>query len=104
MDVRRSLRAAAPFEDLALRARLDWPGGGAMVRLHVAVSAEGNARPVEVVEALWDADVAAGTDFARLALWAASDAAARVDPLDVPALRRRPPAAGGVGLAAPPAP
>jgi radical SAM-linked protein len=103
VDVRRSLRAVGAFEDLALRERLDWPGDGALVRFAVAISAEGNARPAEVIEALWDADVAAGADFARLALWASSDGGARVDPLDAPALRRRAPAAAEVGLAASPA-
>jgi radical SAM family uncharacterized protein/radical SAM-linked protein len=103
VDVRRSLRAAALFEDAALRERLDWEDGGALVRLRVAVSAEGNARPGEVIEALWGEDVAARTDFARIALWASSDAGTRVDPLDVPALRRRSPAGGGMGIAAPPA-
>jgi radical SAM-linked protein len=83
IDVRQSLRSLAGFEDVAVRARLDWPSG-ALVRFAVSVSHEGSARPVEVVRALWGEETAAGTDFARLALRATEDA----DPMHLDVLRR----------------
>jgi radical SAM family uncharacterized protein/radical SAM-linked protein len=92
VDVRRSLRAIAGFDDGLLRRRLDWDGGP-LVRFRVAVSHEGSARPVEVLTALFGADVAAAADVARVGLWAIDDAGAAVDPLDLEAVRRRPPGA-----------
>jgi radical SAM-linked protein len=95
IDVRRSLLAVTAFEDDALRARLDWPTGS-LVRFGVKVSHEGSARPSEIARVLFDEEMAAGTELARLAIWAsqaelpgeAEDAA--VDPLHVALLRRRP--------------
>jgi radical SAM-linked protein len=83
IDVRRSLESLAPFEDAAVRDRLDWQTGR-LVRFAVGVSHEGSARPVEVVRALFGEDVAARADFARLAL-RASEAA---DPMHLEHLRR----------------
>jgi radical SAM-linked protein len=94
IDVRRSLGAVRAFDDAEARRRLDWPKG-ALVRFSVSVSHEGSARPTEVMRALFGDDVAAGTELARLALWArgAGDAGAVIDPLDLAALRARPPEA-----------
>jgi radical SAM family uncharacterized protein/radical SAM-linked protein len=83
IDVRRSLQSLAAFDDATARARLDWQEGR-LVRFNVGVSHEGSARPVEVARALFGEDVAARTDFARLALHA-SEAA---DPMHLEHLRR----------------
>jgi radical SAM family uncharacterized protein/radical SAM-linked protein len=130
VDVRKSLRVVAGFEDESVRRRLDWPDG-ALVRFRVAVSHEGSARPGEVLAALFDPETAARAELARLGLWAVDDggpleplevtsetpaeatgrAASRpgsIDPLDVDRLRRRPPGAAEAGApardAAPPIP
>jgi radical SAM family uncharacterized protein/radical SAM-linked protein len=90
VEVRKSLLFAlpeAPTLDPSVRARLDWPTG-ALVRFGVSVSQEGSARPVEVVRALFGEDVAAGTELARLALWASEAGDAAVDPLRLEVLRR----------------
>jgi len=87
VDVRRSLRRLALFEDASVRRRLGWEEG-AMVAFGVSVTNEGSARPAEVVTALFGAEVAAAADLARLALWGDDG----VDPLRVADLRRR---AGG---------
>jgi hypothetical protein len=51
----------------------------------VVVSALGSARPVEVVEALYDQTVARQAPIARLGLWAAAESASRfADPLEEP--------------------
>jgi radical SAM family uncharacterized protein/radical SAM-linked protein len=105
VDVRRSLGAIAAHEPSAdVRRRLDWATGD-VVRFRVAVSHEGSARPVEVVRALYGEDVAARTELARLALWAAgegdrSDAGA-VDPMRVDVLRHRAASVDVVAGAAP---
>ena len=93
IDVRRSLLAVASLEDPAVRAALDWPDG-ALLRFRVAVSAEGSARPSEVVTALFGEAIAARTELARLAIWSSRggdgvSAASLVDPLDLEALRQR---------------
>ena len=61
---------------------------GALLSFAVTVSQEGSARPVEVIESLFGAEVAADTDLARRALWA-EQAQDRIDPLHMPALRAR---------------
>src|SRR5207302_1378524 len=85
VDVRRTLRSFEPCEDAALGRPFDWPAAetsGRTVRFRVAISAEGGARPREIIDALAGDGAAAETDFARLALYA--DGA--VDPLHVAAL------------------
>ena len=108
IDVRKSLRSVATFEDEEIRRRLDWPDG-ALIRFRVAVSHEGSARPIEVLTALFDAELAPRAELARLALWgregAATDGAladagsgvdARlIDPLDLSRLRHHPALAVG---------
>ncbi len=91
VDVRKSLRSIELFDDDRARERLDWPDG-ALVRFRVAVSHEGSARPIEVLSALFGADVAPRAEIARLGLWAPGS----VDPLDVDSLRRQPAAAAPV--------
>jgi len=44
------------------------------------VSAEGSARPIEVVAGLYGPEIAAQADLARVALWAEH----RIDPLQAP--------------------
>jgi hypothetical protein len=71
-----------------LRDRLGWTAASVdnVVCFGVVVSALGSARPIEVVEALYDASVVGRTSLARLGLWAArkSDAVAVfLDPLAV---------------------
>jgi radical SAM-linked protein len=94
IDVRKSLGTVASFDDAVVRERLDWPTG-ALVRFGVSVSHEGSARPLEVARALFGEDVAAGTELARLALWArdgeGDGADVRIDPLHVEVLRQRTP-------------
>jgi radical SAM family uncharacterized protein/radical SAM-linked protein len=87
IDVRRSLETLVPFDEAPaeVRARLEWPRGtDRLVRFAVSVSHEGSARPIEVVRALWGEDVAARTDFARLALRGTEDA----DPMHLDLFRR----------------
>jgi radical SAM family uncharacterized protein/radical SAM-linked protein len=107
VDVRRSLLALEPLEDPALMRRLDWEPG-ALLRFELAVSAEGSARPSEVVTALAGAEAAEAADFVRIALWGAAEAAgapATVDPMHVALLRRgRPAGAAADGEAAAGAP
>jgi radical SAM family uncharacterized protein/radical SAM-linked protein len=75
VDVRKTLRTFgaadgdpnSPRSDL--RERLGWTEGG-LVSFSVAVSAEGSARPIEVIAGLYAPEVAAETDLARVALWA----------------------------------
>jgi radical SAM family uncharacterized protein/radical SAM-linked protein len=84
VDVRRTLRSLALREDAEIRRRLGF-GDGALVSFSVSVSQEGNARPIEVLTALYGVEVAQATDLARLALWGED----RADPLRVPELRRQ---------------
>ncbi|MES1172355.1 MAG: TIGR03960 family B12-binding radical SAM protein [Bacteroidota bacterium] len=131
IDVRRAVSVldavtadAAGVE--AKRRRLDWfpPDGGHhdFLCFQLAVSAEGSAKPVEVVEGLLGAEVALGTSIARVGLWALGDAdadvsagadagaaggGALVDPLDIDTLRQQvlaalPVAADGQAAAASP--
>ena len=64
VDVRKSLRSIERFEDERVRARLDW-ADGELVRFRVTVSHEGSARPIEVLSALFGADVAPRAEIAR---------------------------------------
>jgi radical SAM-linked protein len=84
VDVRRTLRTLALREDAEVRRRLGWTDGS-LISFSVSVSHEGSARPIEVLTALYGADVAAETDLARLALWGDD----RIDPLRVADLARR---------------
>jgi radical SAM family uncharacterized protein/radical SAM-linked protein len=82
VDVRKTLRSielvdgAAGISGSHLRQRLGW-ADGALISFAVAVSAEGSARPIEVIAGLYGPEVAAQTDLARLALWGEH----RTDPL-----------------------
>jgi radical SAM family uncharacterized protein/radical SAM-linked protein len=87
VDVRKTLRTLVAVEPsrrvngasaFDLRRRLGWTDG-ALVSFAVSVSAEGSARPVEVIAGLFGPEVAAQTDLARVALWAEY----RIDPLHV---------------------
>jgi radical SAM family uncharacterized protein/radical SAM-linked protein len=87
VDVRKTLRSfgalgsntrANGMSVSELRQRLGWIDGR-LVSFAVSVSAEGSARPVEVIAGLYGPEVAAETDLARLALWAEH----RIDPLRV---------------------
>ncbi len=82
VDVRRSLRSMRRLDDAAIRGRLDWPDGEA-VAFGIAVSQDGSARPVEVIEALFGSAIAADVELARLALYAEGGR----DPLQLPELR-----------------
>jgi radical SAM family uncharacterized protein/radical SAM-linked protein len=102
IDVRRAvveLREVAPSTAATnARARLEWDGPGdadcTLIRFQLAVSAEGSAKPSEVIQGLWGVEVAADAALARVGLWAlddgvvdAHDVAALIDPLDVARLR-----------------
>ncbi len=87
VDVRKTLRSFVAVEASGrvngvsafdLRRRLGWTGGG-LVSFAVAVSAEGSARPIEVMAGLYGPEIAAQTDLARVALWAEH----HIDPLHV---------------------
>jgi radical SAM-linked protein len=89
VDVRRSLlgvgRGAARAAEV-----FGWPAAQTLV-FSVAISAEGNARPAEILEALIGADLAGEADVARLALWSGGrdgQHEQRIDPLDLLELRR----------------
>ncbi len=90
VDVRKTLRSLAAFEDADARRRLGWTDG-AMISFSVSTSNEGSARPSEVVAALYGAEVAAETDLARLGLWGegGTGESGRTDPLHQPALPGR---------------
>ena len=59
----------------------------ALVRFQLAVTTEGSAKPIEVVEALWGPEVAARAAIARVGLWAADSDRLR-DPLGAPLATR----------------
>ena len=61
----------------------------ALVRFVSSVSAEGGAKPTEIIESLWGAAIAADTSFARVSLFATENDR-DVDPLDLVPLRRPP--------------
>ncbi|HEX2658396.1 MAG TPA: TIGR03936 family radical SAM-associated protein, partial [Polyangia bacterium] len=96
VDVRKavlSLRLVTPGspEDLRGRERLGWnePADADcdICAFELIVSTEAGAKPREVVEAVWGAEVVAETAFARVALWS-DDGERRLDPLDCEALRK----------------
>jgi radical SAM family uncharacterized protein/radical SAM-linked protein len=106
VDVRRSLLdVGRPDAGVAARlgAQLGW-GPEAILSFSVSVSAEGSARPIEVIEALLDKDAAGAAEFARLGLAAAGGAGAVdwIDPLDLVALRALPLPSQGRGAVEPP--
>jgi len=87
VDVRKTLRSFVAVETSSrvngasafdLRRRLGWTDGE-LVSFSVAVSAEGSARPIEVIGGLYGPEIAAQTDLARVALWAEH----HIDPLHV---------------------
>jgi radical SAM family uncharacterized protein len=110
VDVRRSLLsvAAGAGDDAA---RLEQQLGYApeqVLTFAIAISTEGSARPVEVLEALAGEAAAAGADIARLGLVAAAAPAAPGaaateprDPLDLAGLRVRPSGAAAARAAGP---
>jgi radical SAM family uncharacterized protein/radical SAM-linked protein len=96
IDVRRALVSmatpvAGALETKRVCRQLEWDLSGEseadLVRFHLAVSAEGSAKPIEVIESLWGLDVAAQTSIARVALWGV-DADRLIDPLDADSLRQ----------------
>jgi len=114
VELRQSLRALSAVvpgspEDVSGRARLLWNEPADLERELVAfqlgISTDGSAKPGEVIAGLWGDAVAADTDCARVALWAA-DGDRLIDPLDTAALRQSPRGApdvvSGRALAGPP--
>jgi radical SAM family uncharacterized protein/radical SAM-linked protein len=96
IDVRRAVlsldqvaRGTAGFDANLCRLEWDLPGDAdrALIRFQLVVSTEGSAKPIEVIESLWDADVAAQASIARVGIWAVDDDGL-VDPLDVDRIRR----------------
>jgi radical SAM family uncharacterized protein/radical SAM-linked protein len=89
VDVRRSLAGVSTTG--AAHARLadtfGWPAAQTL-RFTVALTADGTARPAEILAALAGDDAARDAEIARVALWA-GPAHERLDPLDVAALRRQ---------------
>jgi radical SAM family uncharacterized protein/radical SAM-linked protein len=88
IDVRKALTGleAAPATTAAVLARaLGWPRERVLC-FGVTVSAEGSARPSEVLEALLGAATAGGCELARVAL----EATGALDPLHTAALRGHP--------------
>jgi hypothetical protein len=71
IDVRKTLLGAARWDDGDARRRLDWDGGQTL-SFRIAISAQGSARPVEALAALFGAEVADQADVARLGLRAAA--------------------------------
>ncbi|MGB8295022.1 MAG: TIGR03960 family B12-binding radical SAM protein [Polyangia bacterium] len=88
VDVRPFITDVAAASEAAARAwagSLGWQGAGPdhVLTFGVVVSALGSARPVEVVEALYDQTVARRASIARLGLWAAAESASGfADPLE----------------------
>src|SRR3954468_15854927 len=71
IDVRKTLLGAAAWDDGDARRRLDWDGGQTLT-FRIAVRAEGSARPVEALTAMFGDDVARRADVARLGLRSSS--------------------------------
>ena len=96
VDVRRTLRRVARAGD-ELRARVLQQvvvkEGTGLLAFAAVLSAEGGARPLEVIAALLDEPTAEATSFVRVGLQAASEGAAAtsgwqvIDPLDLAGLR-----------------
>jgi radical SAM family uncharacterized protein/radical SAM-linked protein len=94
VDVRRGVTAVVAADEMvaaALGRHFGWPAER-VITFGVRVSAEGSARPAEVVEALVGAEPAARAELVRLELSAAGEdeaagAGGRLDPLDTGALR-----------------
>jgi radical SAM family uncharacterized protein/radical SAM-linked protein len=88
IDVRKSLRAVDRLVDDRACQRLDWPDGETIC-FGVAVSHEGSARPIEVLSTLFDPEIAARAEIARLGLWGRDTAVGGlIDPLNLERLRR----------------
>jgi hypothetical protein len=78
IDVARLLEEARIVdgeEAAALRAALDWPADGAVLRFRLRIDPNGGAKPSEVVTALVGGAPLEGTRYARIALDAAPVAA-----------------------------
>jgi radical SAM-linked protein len=97
IDVRRAVTDLGPVESssaqaVAVRRRLGWDGAEDLerpvMRFRLTATHEGSAKPAEVLEALWDAAVAADAELGRVALWAVEEDGRLMDPLDLAALRR----------------
>jgi radical SAM-linked protein len=99
IDVARHLEHAELVADAVeaarLRATLDWPDGGALLRFRLRIGPNGGAKPSEVVTALVGGRPPEGTRYARLALWALRGDGV-VDPLDLVAVRTPSPVAVGL--------
>ena len=92
VEVRRSLLAVdRPSPAVLADLQRDLPVTGPVLTFSVAISHEGSARPVEVLEALAGPEAADAASFVRVSLSAHGPGEAGVDPLDLPALRARTP-------------
>ena len=92
VEVRKSLLAvnrASPRLMAGLQRDLEV--NGPVLTFSVAISHEGSARPVEVLQALAGPEAADAASFVRVSLSAHGPGEAGVDPLDLPALRARTP-------------
>ncbi|MEO5769195.1 MAG: TIGR03960 family B12-binding radical SAM protein, partial [Polyangia bacterium] len=94
IDVRRAVvllgapEAGATTDGVIQALEWDLPQGetttpAALVRFQLAVTTEGSAKPIEVVESLWGTEVAARSAIARVGLWAVDSDRLR-DPLGAP--------------------
>ena len=85
IDVRKTLRGGAPWDDGDARRRLDWDGGQTLT-FRIAVGPEGSARPSKALKALFGDDVAG-----RVGSWRGSVSGHRGHPdrADGPRLRDR---------------
>jgi radical SAM family uncharacterized protein/radical SAM-linked protein len=109
VEVRRSLISVSGVDHAmaaVLQQRLSWEVPlSRLLAFSVRVSAEGSARPVEVLQGLFGPEVADGSDVARTALWASlpEPGSPLVDPLDLGALRTpgRPRSAAATVVSAP---
>jgi radical SAM-linked protein len=91
IDVRRTLLEVTGAGEAAGRLgdAFAWPADR-IVRFRLAVSAEGGARPAEVLDALLGPELGAASELVRVNLWArALGSDVVIDPLDLPPLRGR---------------
>jgi radical SAM family uncharacterized protein/radical SAM-linked protein len=100
IDVRRALLAldVPTLGEAEIESRLaclEWGDeaepahGSRLLEFQLAISTEGSAKPVEVIEALFGAGVANETQLARVGLWA-HEGGRLLDPMDVAAFRHYP--------------
>jgi radical SAM family uncharacterized protein/radical SAM-linked protein len=92
VEVRKSLLAVSRASPrLMAGLQRDLEVSGPVLTFSVAISHEGSARPVEVLQALAGPEAADAASFVRVSLSAHGPGEAGVDPLDLPALRARTP-------------